>query len=78
MVWPIWQVGITADFFCTEMVIPIDRRLPGERERELFAISIFYSECGKKFSAVVLYLKKFKRKVCCSAIVENSLYILIT
>ena len=26
------------------------------RERELFAISIFYFECGKKFSAVALYL----------------------
>ena len=44
MTWPIRQVGITAGVFCTEMVIPIDRRLPGKRERELFAISVFYSE----------------------------------
>ena len=60
------------------MVIPIDRRLPGKRERELFAISVFYSESGKKFSAVALYLYKFKRKSAGTANVENSLYILIT
>ena len=29
-------------FFLHRMVIPIDRRLPGKRERELFAISVLY------------------------------------
>ena len=43
------------------------------RERELFAISICYFECGKKFSAVALYF--LNRKSAGTANVENSLYI---
>ena len=43
------------------------------RERELFAISICYFECGNKFSAVALYF--LNRKSADTANVENSLYI---
>ena len=57
------------------MVIPIDTRLPGERERELFAISIFYSEYGKNSQRLRCTCKDLNGKSAGSANVENSLYI---
>ena len=71
MVWPIRQVGITAGFFCTEMVLPIDTQLPVHARGSclLFPYVILNVE---KNSQLLYFLN---RKSVGTANVENSLYI---
>ena len=72
------QVGITADFFCTEMVIPIDTRLPGDARGSclLFPYSILNKERNSQLLRCTC--KNLNGKSAGTANVENSLYILIT
>ena len=78
MTWPIWPVGITAGFFCTEMVLPIDTRLPVHARGSclLFPYSIVNKEINSQLLRCTY--KNLNGKSAGTTNVENSLYILIT